>query len=129
SMHGFALNVDPDMAYWGNIVPCGIPDKAVTSLAQEGIDVTMRDVVDVVSRLAAERWGDGSSERADVVWRSRPEDLSPFSRGAGPGDTVGREGHAEAGPHVAPVAAREPAASPVRLLGRLAEAGVSSGLA
>ena len=35
TMHGFALNVAPDMAYWGYIVPCGIADKAVTSLAQE----------------------------------------------------------------------------------------------
>ena len=40
SMHGFALNVDPDLRYWGYIVPCGIPDKRVTSLADEGIDVT-----------------------------------------------------------------------------------------
>lgn len=30
--HGIALNVDPDMEHWGLIVPCGIPDKPVTSL-------------------------------------------------------------------------------------------------
>ena len=39
SMHGFALNVDPDLAWFDRIVPCGLPDKAVTSLAAEGIDV------------------------------------------------------------------------------------------
>ncbi len=33
SRHGFALNVDPDMTYWQGIVPCGIEDKAVVSLA------------------------------------------------------------------------------------------------
>ena len=39
-MHGLALNVDPDMAWFERIVPCGISDdKAVTSLAAEGVDV------------------------------------------------------------------------------------------
>ncbi|MDZ7675193.1 MAG: lipoyl synthase [Acidimicrobiales bacterium] len=119
SMHGFALNVDPDMAYWGHIVPCGIPDKQVTSLAAEGVDVSMREVVDVVERHAIARWGDAGHERADVVWRSRSSDLAPFSRGAGPGDTVGREGHARPAPADG---------QSVRLRGRLAEAGVTDGL-
>ena len=34
TMHGFSLNVCPDMRYFGNIVPCGITDKAVTSMQQ-----------------------------------------------------------------------------------------------
>ena len=48
SMHGFALNVDPDMRYFDWIVPCGIRGKGVTSLAREGIDVSMHEVVDTV---------------------------------------------------------------------------------
>ncbi len=34
TMHGFAFNVDPDLRYFGRIVPCGIPDKPVTSVRQ-----------------------------------------------------------------------------------------------
>jgi lipoyl synthase len=106
SMHGFALNVAPDMRYWGYIVPCGIPDKRVTSLADEGIDVGMREVVDVVAARATALWGKGvDADRQDVVWRHSPADLSAFSRGEGPGDAV-----------------------PVRLQARLTEAGVTEGL-
>jgi lipoyl synthase len=105
SLHGFALNVAPDMRYWGYIVPCGIPDKQVTSLADEGLDVGMDRVADAVTARAAALWGGGAAERRDVVWRHRPEDLSAFSRGEGPGEAV-----------------------PVRLRGRLAEAGVTDGL-
>jgi lipoyl(octanoyl) transferase len=35
TMHGFAFNVNPDLNYFNNIIPCGITDKAVTSLAFE----------------------------------------------------------------------------------------------
>jgi len=104
TMHGFALNVDPDMTYMRqHIVPCGVAEYPVTSLKEEGIDVSMQDVVKIVSRLAIERWGGGEAEQQEVAWVHRPEDLSRFSRGEGPGE-------------------------PVRMLGRLADAGVDGGV-
>lgn len=45
TMHGFALNVNTDLSYFKNIVPCGIDDKAVTSLEKElGKPVDLNEV-------------------------------------------------------------------------------------
>jgi lipoic acid synthetase len=114
TMHGFALNVDTDLAMFGHIVPCGIVGKAVTSLAAEGIDISMVEVVEVIAGHAARAWGGEEIERADVAWRHTPADLSAFSRGEGPGQIDG---------------GRSPVAVSPRVAQRLTQAGVTSGLA
>lgn len=35
TMHGFSINVNPDLTYFNRIIPCGIPDAGVTSLSRE----------------------------------------------------------------------------------------------
>ncbi len=86
SMHGFAINVKPDMSYFEAIVPCGIKEMEVTSLHQEGLNLNLKEVTDVISELAAARWSEGRMDRSDVAWRIRSQDLSPFTRGEGPGN-------------------------------------------
>ncbi len=44
SFHGVAINVEPDLAHFGGIVPCGIRGHGVTSLVDLGLPVTMADL-------------------------------------------------------------------------------------
>ncbi|MGY1741046.1 MULTISPECIES: lipoyl(octanoyl) transferase LipB [unclassified Blastococcus] len=49
TMHGFALNCDPDMGAFANMIPCGIVDAGATSLSAElGRDVTVAEAIDPV---------------------------------------------------------------------------------
>ncbi|EME96637.1 lipoyl(octanoyl) transferase LipB [Streptomyces mobaraensis NBRC 13819 = DSM 40847] len=51
TMHGFALNCDPDNTWFDRIVPCGIRDAGVTSLSNElGRRITVREALPVVEK-------------------------------------------------------------------------------
>lgn len=54
TMHGFAFNVNSDLDYFTNIIPCGITDKAVTSLDKElGKPVDMKEVQEKMKKHLA----------------------------------------------------------------------------
>lgn len=53
TMHGFSVNIDPDLSHFSGIVPCGIDEFGVTSLARLGKPIT------------SEQWDDALMERAD----------------------------------------------------------------
>ncbi len=70
TMHGWALNVNSDLAMFGNIVPCGIDDKAVTSMEKElGAKVNEEEVKEKLKRHFAELF------ECSVVGTELPENL------------------------------------------------------
>ena len=51
TMHGFALNVNPDLSWFKKIVPCGIPDVEVTSLSVElGRNIAIVEILESLTR-------------------------------------------------------------------------------
>ena len=138
SLHGLALNVDPDMVWFERIVPCGIADKAVTSLAAEGVVVSMRQVADLLARHAARAWApDGKVDRQDVAWPDSAASPAPpglvdgsavamaASAAAGPSSSHSSQpSHASKSSHSSPLSstAGSPAGTRVRI--RLRQAGV-----
>ena len=57
TMHGFAFNINPDLRYFAYIVPCGIQDKAVTSLEKElGKKVDIREAQEILKEKFREQF-------------------------------------------------------------------------
>jgi lipoic acid synthetase len=105
--HGVALNVDPDLAMFDHIVPCGIRDRGVTSMARLlGFTPAMADVVAAVATRLAAELGYRDVEHQAVT--------------AGEHGTAGGRTARLTSPARGDGARSEP----VRLLGRLAAAGV-----
>ena len=50
-MHGFALNINPDLSAYEKIIPCGITGAKVTSLSAElGSEITINEVLPVIKK-------------------------------------------------------------------------------
>jgi lipoic acid synthetase len=76
TMHGFALNLAPDMSYFDRMNPCGIVNRAVTSVsALAGTEVTIEEAVGVVIDRFAEVFG----------YEAPEVQLGAFVRGQGRG--------------------------------------------
>jgi len=52
TMHGFSVNIDPDLSHFGGIIPCGIREYPVTSLAQLGIAGTLQQFDEALQKNA-----------------------------------------------------------------------------
>ena len=78
TMHGFALNVNPNMTFYDHIIPCGITEYGVTSLEREGINTTMKEVADLISEKAEKIWSQRKASRADVSWRDDTRTENPL---------------------------------------------------
>jgi lipoyl(octanoyl) transferase len=77
TMHGFALNVTTDLDYFDHIVPCGIDDRGVTSLAEETVaSVTVDDVRGPVTEHIADLFGAEVTELDAGEARAFLEDIS-----------------------------------------------------
>ena len=63
TLHGVALNVEPDLEHFGGIVPCGIGGFGVTSLAAEGITASMPEVDAALRAAFTEVFGGRISDR------------------------------------------------------------------
>ena len=70
TLHGFAVNCDPDLSYFDGIVACGLPGHGVTSLSRlAGRHVTVEEVRPLVERHLADVF--------DLTFEPTPLDLAP----------------------------------------------------
>ena len=82
SFHGISLNVEPDLAHYAGIVPCGIRDSGATSLVDLGRPVGMEEVdAALLSRFPAV-FGPARPVAGDPPELARSRELSPLTEGA-----------------------------------------------
>jgi lipoyl(octanoyl) transferase len=85
SYHGVALNVDPDLDHFRGIVPCGVTDHGVTSLARLGITASMPEV-DIALRVTFDEvFGEAAACAPPTLSRTAGEGAGGRSPRAGEG--------------------------------------------
>jgi lipoate-protein ligase B len=73
TLHGFALNINPDLSYFDHIVACGLPNKGATSITKEtGISFTIPEIMPTFLSSLSESWGVKweSLEKVDPTWNN-----------------------------------------------------------
>ncbi len=90
TMHGFALNCDNDLSWFGRIVPCGIADATVTTMSQEtGHQIGVQDALPVVERHLADSLGASDVTYLTEISRLVPSGFAgPLASAAAPPDRV-----------------------------------------
>lgn len=69
TMHGFSLNINPDMSYFRMINPCGITDRPVVSMCELGVRVSFDEVCVTLLKQFADIFGVIFTNEAISTWR------------------------------------------------------------
>ena len=78
STHGFALNIDPDLSCYETIVPCGIRQHGVTSIARQAVAVPrMEDAAAELAIITAREFGFGRGRQLPASTFVGPAGISP----------------------------------------------------
>ena len=91
--HGFAINVEPDLAHFAGIVPCGIRGHGVTSLVDLGLPVPHGDL-DLALRAAFDEVFGATGGIPKSRWRQAPSPRAKFELTTGYGRPHLWGGHA-----------------------------------
>lgn len=120
--HGFALNINPDLSKFRKIIPCGIDEFEVTSLHAEGFDhLDAAEVQETITKTFIDSFGFDSIDSASVKSPSNVEKSQFTIEAENASDTRIDISHLSSKASAA-VSAAQPQ---LRLLGRLASAGVA----